>query len=181
MGFHWKHIWIWTFNFELAGFHQKDRGKNRFSPAIIFRIFSHCLQWCLMGFFEGEVSKFIGGIGFYCSPRFAKTNQRQPFPALTSHSDGLIMRSDRLRCGPCMQSLLSITGERNVVLVSSTRHKWCKNHLRKVWNGYGRYRMKPNSDIIKEITNPLEKTRVGNMELAPLGIELNHLDATDDV
>lgn len=41
--------------------------------------------------------------------------------------------------------------------------------------------MKPNSDIIKEITNPLEKTRVGNMELAPLGIELNHLDATDDV
>lgn len=40
--------------------------------------------------------------------------------------------------------------------------------------------MKPNSDIIKEITNPLEETRVGNMELAPLRIELNHLDATDD-
>jgi len=34
--------------------------------------------------------------------------------------------------------------------------------------------------IMKEITNPLEETRVDNMELAPIGIELNHF-ATDVV
>lgn len=39
--------------------------------------------------------------------------------------------------------------------------------------------MEPKSNIPREITNPLEGTGIGNIELEPLRVELNDCEAVD--
>lgn len=39
--------------------------------------------------------------------------------------------------------------------------------------------MKPKSNIQQEITNPLKETRIGNITLEPLTVELNDCEAID--